>query len=90
VVVLEDPKKIRYGLLDLALPDRSWMIFVDCREEVFLCNIYLGYYILDNDDSYSQLASNVDQAVWFIFPEILVVVLLLMLDDFSNSCMHCD
>jgi hypothetical protein len=62
------------------------MIFVGCREEVFPRNIYRGCYLLDNGDLYSQLASNVDQAVWFIFFGILVLVLLPMLDDYSNGC----
>jgi hypothetical protein len=43
---------LRYGLSDLALPDRYWMIFVGCREEAFPCNIYPGCYVLDNGDSY--------------------------------------
>jgi hypothetical protein len=45
----------------------------------FLQQYYLGCYILDNDDSYSRLASDVDQAVRFFFPRIVMVVLLLML-----------
>jgi hypothetical protein len=76
----------RYGLSDLALPDRSWMIFVGCREEIFPCNIYPGCYVLDNGDSYFRLASDVDQAVRFVFPRILVLVFLLMLYDYSNRC----
>jgi hypothetical protein len=51
----------RYGLSDLALTNRSWMIFVACREEVFPRNIYSGCYVLDNGDSYSRPASDVDQ-----------------------------
>jgi hypothetical protein len=78
----------RYGLSDLALPDRSWIIFVGCHEEVFPRNICLGYYVFDNGDPYSRPASDVDQAVRFVFPEILVVVLLPMLDDYSNGCTH--
>jgi hypothetical protein len=62
------------------------MIFVGCREKVFSRNIYPGCYVLDNGDSYSRLASDVDQAVWFIFPGILVLVLLPMLYDYSNGC----
>jgi hypothetical protein len=76
----------RYGLSDIALPDQSWMIFVGCREEVFPRNIYPGYYVLDNSDLYSQLASDVDQTIRFVSPGILVVVLLSMLDDYSNGC----
>jgi hypothetical protein len=48
----------RYGLSYLAVPDRSWMIFVGYHEEVFSCNIYPGCYVLDNSDSYSRLASD--------------------------------
>jgi hypothetical protein len=77
---------LRYGISDLALPDRSWMIFVGCREEIFPRNIYLGCYVLDNSDSYSRLASDVDQAVRFVFPEILVLIPLSMLYDYSNNC----
>jgi hypothetical protein len=76
----------RYGLSDLALPDRSWIIFVGCREKVFPHNIYPGCYVLDNGDPYCWPVSNVDQAVRFVFPGILVVVLLSMLDDYSNGC----
>jgi hypothetical protein len=61
------------------------MIFVGCREEVFPCNIYPGCYVLDNGDSYSRLASDIDQAVWFVFPGILALVLLPMLYDYSNG-----
>jgi hypothetical protein len=75
----------RYGLSDLALPDRSWIIFVCCREEVFPRNIYPGCYVLDNGDTYSRLASDVDQAIRFVFPGILVVVLLPMLDDYLSD-----
>jgi hypothetical protein len=59
------------------------MIFVGCREEV-----YPGCYVLDNDDSYSRLTSGIDQAVWFVFSEILTLVLLPMLYDYSNGCAH--
>jgi hypothetical protein len=76
----------RYGLSDLALPDQSWIIFVGCREEIFPRNIYPGCYVLDKGDPYSRPASDVDQAVRFVFPGILVVVLLPMLDDYCNSC----
>jgi hypothetical protein len=76
----------RYGLSDLALPDRSWMIFVGCREENFPRNIYPNCYVLDNGDSYSWLASDIDQAVRFVFHGILVLVLLPMLYDYSIGC----
>jgi hypothetical protein len=76
----------RYGLSDIVLPDQSWMIFVGCREEVFPRNIYPGCYVLNNGDSYSRLASDVDQTIRFVSPGISVVVLLPMLDDYSNGC----
>jgi hypothetical protein len=72
--------------LDLALPDQSWMISVGCGEEVCPRNIYPGCYVLDNDESYSRLPGDIDQAVRFVFPEILVLVLLPILDDYSNGC----
>jgi hypothetical protein len=64
------------------------MIFVGYHEEIFSCNIYPSCYVLNNGDSYSRPASDVDQAVRFVFPEILVVVLLPMLDDYSNGYTH--
>jgi hypothetical protein len=39
------------------------MIFVGCRDEVFPRNIYPDCYVLNNGDSYSRLASHVDQAI---------------------------
>jgi hypothetical protein len=45
---------LRYDLLDLALPDRSRMVFVDFHEEVCPCNIYLGCYVLGNGNLYSR------------------------------------
>jgi hypothetical protein len=62
------------------------MIFIGYREEVFPSNIYPGCYVLDNGDPYSRPASDVDQTVQFVFPGILVVVLLPMLDDYYNGC----
>jgi hypothetical protein len=50
----------KYGLSNIAFPDQFWMSFVGCREEVCPPNIYLGYYVLDNGDSYSRFSSNVD------------------------------
>jgi hypothetical protein len=78
----------KYGLSNIAFPDQFWMSFVGCREEVCPPNIYLGYYVLDNGDSYSQFPSNVDQVVWFIFSEILVLILLPMLNYYSNRCVR--
>jgi hypothetical protein len=51
-------------------------------------NIYPGCYVLDNGDSYTRLSSGVDQAVRFLFPEILVLVLLPMLVDCFNGCVR--
>jgi hypothetical protein len=61
------------------------MIFVCCHKKVFSRNIYPGCYVLDNGDSYSRLASDVDQVVRFVFPGILVLVLLPMLYDYFNG-----
>jgi hypothetical protein len=44
----------RYEMSDLALSDRSCMIFIGCREEVFPRSIYPSCYVLDNGDSYSR------------------------------------
>jgi hypothetical protein len=52
----------------------------------FFLDIYPGCYVLNNGDSYSRLASDVDQALRFVFPRIVVVVLLPMLDDYYNGC----
>jgi hypothetical protein len=71
----------RYGLQDLALPDRFWIVSPDCREKGYPCNIYPDCYVFDNGDSYSQLSSDNDKAILFLFPGILVLVLLPMLYD---------
>jgi hypothetical protein len=76
----------RYDLSDLALSDRSWMIFLGCREEVCPRNIYPGCYVLDDGNSYSRLSSDVDQAVWLLFPGILVLVFRSMAIDYFNDC----
>ena len=76
----------RYGPSDLASPDRSWFLSADCREEICPRNIYPGCYVLDNGDSYSRFASDVDQAVRLLLTGILVLVLLPMLIDYSNGC----
>jgi hypothetical protein len=55
-------------------------------EEVYPPNICPGYYILDNDDSYSRISCDLDQAVQLVLPRILVLILLLMLLDYSNDC----
>jgi hypothetical protein len=51
-------------------------------------NFYPSCYVLDNGDSYTRLSSGVDQAVRFLFPRILVLVLLPMLVDYFNGCVH--
>ena len=51
-------------------------------------NIYPVCYVLDNGDSYSRFASDVDQAVRLLLTGILVLVLLPMLIDYSNGCAH--
>jgi hypothetical protein len=38
----------------------------------------------ENGDSYPRLASNIDKAVWLLFPDILVWVLLSMAIDYFN------
>jgi hypothetical protein len=43
--------------------------------------------VLDNGDLYSRLHSDVDQAIRFIFPEMLVLVFLSMLHDYFNECL---
>ena len=75
----------RYGPSDLALPDRFWIFSHGCREEDYPRNIPVCY-VLDNGDSSFRLSSDVDQAVRFIFPGILVLVLLPMLLDYFKGC----
>jgi hypothetical protein len=78
----------RYDLQDLASLDRFWIIFPGCREEGYPCNICPDCYVFNNGDSYSRLSSDVDKAVRFLFPEILVLVLLLMSYDCFNGCVR--
>jgi hypothetical protein len=78
----------RYGLQDLASPDRFWMISPGCREEGYPRNSCPNCYVFDNGDSYSRLSSDVDKAIRFLFPEILVLVLLPMWYDCFNGCMR--
>jgi hypothetical protein len=47
-----------------------------CREEDCPHSIYPDCYILDDGVSYSRLPRCVDKAVWLLFPEILMSVLL--------------
>ena len=76
----------RYGLSDLASPDRFWSFSHGCRKEDYPRNFCPGCYVLDNGDSYSRLPSDVNQAVRLLFPVILVLVLLPMLIDYFNGC----
>jgi hypothetical protein len=61
------------------------MILIGFCKEVFPRNIYLGCYVFDNCDSYSWLGSDVNQAIQFVLSRILVLVLLPMLDEYSNG-----
>jgi hypothetical protein len=79
----------RYGLQDLASPDRFWIVSPGCREEGYPRNICLDCYVFDNGDSYSRLSSYVDKAVRFLFPVILVLVFLSMWYDCFNSGVAC-
>jgi hypothetical protein len=78
----------KYSPLDFASSDRSWIFSHGCREEYCPRNFCPGCYILDNGDSCSRLPSNDDQAVRLLFPGILVLVLLLMVIDYFNGCVH--
>jgi hypothetical protein len=77
-----------YSFLDLASPDRSWIFSHGRREEYYPRNNFSGCYVLDNGDSYSRLPSDVDQVVWLFCPNVLVLVLLSMLIDCFNGCVH--
>jgi hypothetical protein len=77
----------RYGSSDLASPDRSWIFSYGCREEYYPRNNFPECRILDNGDSCSRFPIDVDQAIWLLFPGILVLVLLTMVIDYFNGCM---
>jgi hypothetical protein len=79
-------KLSRYGPSDLALPNRSRIFSHGCCKDVCPCNICPDCYVLDNGDSYSRLSNDVDQAARFLFPGILVLVLLPMMVDYFNGC----
>ena len=53
----------RYGSLDLASPDQYWIISHGCHEEVCPRNIYPGYYVFGNGDSFSRLPTT--SIKWF-------------------------
>jgi hypothetical protein len=76
IVVCWKSNYFRYGLSDLALPDRYWMVFVSCQDEVCPRNV------LENGDPYYPLPSDIDRVVQFIFPRIMVLVLMPMLADY--------
>jgi hypothetical protein len=85
---LERSQFSRYGPLDLASPDRFWIFCLCCRGEDYPRSFCPGCYVLDNGDSYSRLSINVDKADQFLFPDILVLVLLPMLIDYFNGCVR--
>jgi hypothetical protein len=78
----------RYGPSDLASLSQSWTFSHGRREKYRPHNICPSCYIFDNGDLYSRLASNVDKAVRLLFPGILVWVLLPMVIDYFNGCVH--
>jgi hypothetical protein len=86
MVVLSDHNFLGMGPSDLASPDRFWIFCRYCREEDYPCSFGPGCYVLDNGDAYSQLFIDVDEADRFLFPDILVLVLLPMLIDYFNGC----
>jgi hypothetical protein len=51
-------------------------------EDVCPHNICPGCYVLDNSDSYSPVFGDVGQVVQLLFPDILVLILLLMMIDY--------
>ena len=53
----------RYDSSDLASPDQSWIVSHGCREEVCPRNIYPGYYVFGNGDSFSRLPTT--STKWF-------------------------
>ena len=53
----------RYGFSDLASPDQSWIVSHGCREEVCPRNIYPGYYVFGNGDSFCRLPTT--STKWF-------------------------
>jgi hypothetical protein len=77
-------KFYRYGLSDLTLPYPFWNSYQGCQQEGPR-NFCRGCYVFDNGGLYNRLPSNVDKAVWLLFPEILVLVLLLMLVGYCNG-----
>jgi hypothetical protein len=60
------------------------------RECLFSQFLFSNCYVLDNNDSYSRLSNDVDQAVRLLFPIILVLVLLPTVINYFNNyaCAH--
>ena len=57
----------RYGSLDLASPDQSWIVSHGCREEDCPRNICPGYYVLGNGDSFSRLPTTSTKLFGYFF-----------------------
>ena len=53
----------RYISSDLTSSDQSWIVSHGCREEVCPRNIYPGYYVFGNGDSFSRLPTT--STNWF-------------------------
>jgi hypothetical protein len=83
MVVLED--QIFLGMIFhtpyLTLSDRFWMVSDGCRGEVCHCKFVLDCYVLVNVVSCSWNPLIPTMLLKFVFPGILVVILLLMLVD---------
>jgi hypothetical protein len=83
---VERLKFCRYEPSDLASLYQFWIYSHGCHEEVCPRNICPGCYVLDNGDSYFWFPNNIDEAVWLLFSDILVLVLLPMVIDYFNGC----
>jgi hypothetical protein len=55
----------------MKIQDRFGVFYYGWRKKDCPCNIYPGYYILDNGDSYIHLPSDFDQSIRFNLPDIL-------------------
>jgi hypothetical protein len=75
----------RYRPSYLASLDQYWIRSNGYYEEVCPCNICPGYYIVDNGDSYFRLSSDIDQAIWLLFPGILMLLLTIVTEYFNGS-----
>ena len=74
---------IRYGLSDLALPDRFWMFLHVCREEKCRHNIFHGCYVLENGDSCSSATS-----IRFGYFSLVLILLSMLVDYINDSVMR--